>query len=125
VCTCKNDNVPVDRAHDTVSKIMRVHELVGQAGKTRWALGWALVVVVVGLVYWQCTAGARKLKRMIPPGPPGSVGWPVLGEMLSYLCAKEITTRVAKYGEVGNIRYFGNFHICNCAQNTFLIHMCN
>jgi hypothetical protein len=21
VCTCKNDNVPVDRAHDTVSKI--------------------------------------------------------------------------------------------------------
>jgi hypothetical protein len=92
-----------------------VTELVAQlAGKTEWAaVGAALVAVLVGLVFWKRSGS----KRVTPPVPPGSLGWPVLGETLELLKAKRANiaeqfykTRVAKYGEV------------HCCQN-FTKHM--
>ncbi|KAG0563656.1 hypothetical protein M758_8G047100 [Ceratodon purpureus] len=94
---------------------MKMEGIIGQveqlAGKTEWAaVGVALVAVVVGLVLWKCSSG---LKRVTPPVPPGSLGWPVLGETLELLSAKRANiadqfykARVAKYGEVFKTHLF-------------------
>ena len=79
-----------------------VEQLVGQVG---WAgVGVALVALVVGVAFWKYTGA----KSVTPPAPPGSMGWPLLGETLEYLGAKQANdsaqffkTRVAKFGEVG------------------------
>ena len=91
-----------------------VEELVGSDGDIQ--LGWAGVAVAVlavllvpaCLLVW---GGGRKrvVKDGMPPVPPGSYGWPLLGETFAYLGAARsnrvpefFSTRVAKYGKVGS-----------------------
>lgn len=88
------------------------------AALTGWAaVGVALVAVWVGLVFWKRSSG---LKKVTPSVPPGSMGWPFLGETLEYLGAKVannaaqfFSTRVAKYGEVGSLKIYvdANLHV--------------
>jgi len=75
--------------------------------------GWLAVVAAVlallaGLVFWGTHGGAAaKTRKGMPPVPPGSAGWPLLGETQAYLSANYnnrisefFNTRVAKYGKV-------------------------
>lgn len=66
----------------------------------------AVVLVSACLLVWG--NGGKRVKDGMPPVPPGSFGWPLLGETLAYLGAAQsnrvaefFSTRVAKYGKVG------------------------
>ena len=75
------------------------------------SVGWALVgVVVAGLLGWICLRRSRQLvspSKSKPTLPPGSMGWPFVGETLEIFSngllnkwADFYVTRAAKYGEV-------------------------
>lgn len=68
-----------------------------------WTVGATLLAVLTGWLLWSTTA----VPTRNPPVPPGSFGWPLVGETLDQLDAakanqvvKFYATRVAKYGEV-------------------------
>jgi len=76
----------------------------------QWAaMAVALLAGLVGWGYWRWAATLRNLQcqETTPPVPPGSFGWPVVGETLNLMAANRsnnsgqfFSTRVAKYGEV-------------------------
>ena len=88
-----------------------VEEFVGSDGDIH--LGWvgvavavlAVVLVPACLLVWGGGGKSRSQEKRVPPG---SYGWPLLGETLAYLGAAQsnrvpefFDTRVAKYGKVG------------------------
>jgi hypothetical protein len=75
------------------------------------SVGWALVgVVVAGLLGWIWLRRSTQFvssPKSKPPLPPGSMGWPVVGETLELISNGLLNkwtdfyaTRAAKYGEV-------------------------
>lgn len=74
-----------------------------------WTVGATLLAVLTGWLLWSTTA----VPTRNPPVPPGSFGWPLVGETLDQLDAakanqvvKFYATRVAKYGEVFRTHFF-------------------
>jgi hypothetical protein len=93
--------------------------LVGSDGDIH--LGWvgvavavlAVLLVPACLLVWggggKSRSQGKRAKDGMPPVPPGSYGWPLLGETFAYLGAAQsnrvpefFNTRVAKYGKVGS-----------------------
>nr|PNR43492.1 hypothetical protein PHYPA_015873 [Physcomitrium patens] len=76
-----------------------------------WTVGATLLAVLTGWLLWSTTA----VPTRNPPVPPGSFGWPLVGETLDQLDAakanqvvKFYATRVAKYGEVFRTHFLFN-----------------
>eukprot|EP01018_Ginkgo_biloba_P035716 Gb_30274 [translate_table: standard] len=93
--------------------------LISWLNEHYWLCGGSILAIIVSQFIFKSALQNHQCQGLTEPEPPGSYGWPLLGETLAFIAANKsskgvyefVRQRHQRFGDVFKTRIFGNTHV--------------